>query len=244
MGANLKKLSILILLPLIFSSCEFFIKESHVKGVRTPQSEGADPEQDPAPSNTPASDAKNNLINTVQEKNEWSQVRSAEEIIESSPVNSPERESNIAKLCSLPREFANPALYDKYCSFTCRAVDKRCEDHKDCCSHRCSGGICQPGSNHFVPVGERCHQSSDCETGLCQMDPNNSYKICYGSVSRGVCSFPTETCTQDDNCCSLKCYNNKCIGSPKNPVGALQPCYLDNNECASNQCDFGSHTCR
>lgn len=250
MVTSLKKLFILILLPLVFSSCEFSVKSS-TKEVRTPQSDESFSDLETAQVTSSADLMTNKLADinkhtmTESERNvKIPQQMSAADIIQSSRENSPERQSLIDKLCSLPREFANPVLYDRYCHFTCLNVGNHCEEHNDCCSHNCSGGLCQAGNNQFVPIGEKCFEPSQCETGLCAAHPTRPYKICYGSLSRGICSFSEESCFQDDNCCSGRCYKNKCVGSPKYPNGAGQACYTDNNECASNQCVFISHKCR
>ncbi len=155
-----------------------------------------------------------------------------------------QKSTNISKLCSLPREYTNPVLYDQYCGQSCGAVGNSCEEHSDCCSSRCTNGTCQAGGNHFVPIGKICSQPSDCETGLCDPHPVLPYKICYGSLSKGICEFITETCTQPDNCCSRSCYKNKCIGSAKYPAGYGQPCYLEHSECSSNNCNFTTNRCR
>ena len=240
MVTKLKRLSILILLSLVFSSCEFLMKDS-VKGVRTPQSDDSDPT--PSNNKTPSQGLLDAVVETERNMSATEQ-KSAEELIKNYNSNDPERQSNISKLCSLPREFANPALYDRYCHFTCLNVGNHCEEHRDCCSRSCSNGTCQAANGQFAAIGEKCSEPAECETGLCVAHPTLHHKICYGSLSRGVCSFSEESCFQDDNCCSGRCYKNKCVGSPKYPNGAGQTCYTDNNECASNQCVFLSHRCR
>lgn len=240
MGASLKKLSLFLVLPLLFSSCDFFTKTSSTIS-RVPQSD----ESETYDKNEPGAslDSAAEIIQQNAQAFSHSVSKSASESIQKFNDNIP-NDSNISKLCSLPREFANPVLYDQYCGNSCTPVNSTCEDHSDCCSHRCSNGVCQPGGGHFVPVNGRCQQPSDCETGLCSRHPVLPYKICYGSVVKGVCSFVNESCLDTDNCCSGRCFKNKCIGSPKYPANTGQSCYNDHDECASNQCNFITHRCR
>lgn len=270
MAGNFKKLSMLILLPFVFSACEFSVKSS-VKPVRMPQS--VDPNTEPENENNAETTLNNSSDGTestgfeeigqrvrsfVSRANEMSEGGS--EIIQNgnnTAATESQREilrgvkdglgenSDRSAVCSLPREMIKPEVYDKYCGNGCLPPSQRCEDHADCCSHNCSGGVCQPGNGSFVPIGKRCQQATDCETGLCEPHPQQGFKICYGSLSRGICSFVSEPCLNADNCCSLRCSSSKkCIGSPKNPARTGQPCYNDHDECASNQCNFTTHRCR
>lgn len=231
MVINLKKLFIFILLPLAFSSCQFLTGATE-NGARNPQSEVEDHAEE-----TLVVNAKNSELIVKGAAEEVAQVVGAKQV-------APENLSDIEKLCSLPREFTNPVLYDQYCGNSCKAVGNSCEDHSDCCSHRCSGGVCQAGGGFFVPITQRCTEPSQCETGLCSPHPAQPYKICYGSLAKGVCEFSGEPCIQADNCCSNRCYKNKCVGAPSFPNSVGKPCYTDNNECASNQCNFTTHKCR
>lgn len=219
MDNNFKKMATVILLPLVLFSCDIF-KNNQSQAVRTPQSDESD-----SNNSSPIEQSVAEAVNTVA-----SRYQSAA--------------TNISNLCSLPREFTNPVLYDQYCGRSCLPANNSCDEHSDCCSHRCTNGVCQVGGGHFVPIGERCRDYTECETGKCNPHPTEPYKICYGSLSRGICEFITETCIESDNCCSGSCFKNKCIGSEQYPASKGQSCYLEHRECASNQCNFLTNRCR
>lgn len=148
------------------------------------------------------------------------------------------------KLCSLPRQFIKPEIYERYCgNGICLAYGNSCSLSKSCCSGMCIDKKCASSEKLKGFPGQRCQLHSDCYSNSCQTAGNSNYKVCIGNSDPSSCSNLREYCKEDSNCCSGVCHGNRCLGSAADPAGIGQYCFADHSECASRNCDLETHRC-
>lgn len=153
-------------------------------------------------------------------------------------------ESTYSKLCSMPREFVNPQVYDQYCrNRSCLRAGESCGNASSCCSKMCIKNRCATNNTHKLLPGEICRTDDECYTNNCSAAPGGSYKICYGDNATPYCSRVGQTCGENRHCCSSSCSENKCWGSRKDPAPIGYPCRGDNAECESRFCNLQRRRC-
>src|ERR1700722_867310 len=86
-------------------------------------------------------------------------------------------------------------------SSVCGVTGAKCKGPSDCCSSDCNSGVCVV--DPCAPSGGGCNHGSDC---------------CGGSCTNNVCDQPTcaadnSTCTASTACCSHNCVAGKCEGA-------------------------------
>jgi hypothetical protein len=98
----------------------------------------------------------------------------------------------------------------------CKAVGKRCERGRDCCSKRCS----KRGRCRCAPPASACQSSADC----CQTDPFCCDGVCRSALG-GACTTVADCCPGSGS--GVDCCDNVCTatGTDENNCGACgQPC--------------------
>lgn len=75
-----------------------------------------------------------------------------------------------------------------------------CNASTDCCSARCSGGVCS--AQQCVATGQACTSAGECCSGLCN-------GTCQ-TVPGGTCKVVGDACTGNAECCSTLCQGGVC----------------------------------
>ncbi|MBT7609266.1 MAG: hypothetical protein HN576_05890 [Bacteriovoracaceae bacterium] len=103
----------------------------------------------------------------------------------------------------------------------CRRFNNTCNKSSDCCSGVCGEGVngkkvCAVVRRCYRPqrANASCDKNPTCEVGSCEV-----YNA--GTTGMGECFQNKNSCKSDDQCCSAKCSNNKCVPhyTCKNCVG-------------------------
>ena len=109
----------------------------------------------------------------------------------------------------------------------CKAVTRKCDRNRDCCSRKCKQGTCRCRK----PL-ERCTQASDCcgTSTTCGLPG-----ACGEETTPRCCRILNAPCTSHCECCDdlSACHGGRCC----RPLGA--PC-SHSNSCCSGHCVAGS----
>jgi hypothetical protein len=93
----------------------------------------------------------------------------------------------------------------------CKRFDNECKANTDCCSGICGEGVngkkvCAVVRRCFKPqrANASCDKNPTCEVGNCEL-----YNA--GTTAMGECVQNKNACSGDDQCCSGKCDNKRCV---------------------------------
>jgi hypothetical protein len=109
----------------------------------------------------------------------------------------------------------------------CQENGGRCTTGVECCSSRCSGGVClEPGA--CAGPGTACTDRSTCCSGRCEALAPSSARACLD-----YCAPSGSPCTQALDCCSTRCTGGACAPGLCSKEGDY--CAVA-SDCCSNLC--------